>query len=167
MVSAQHGKLFVTNFIIFVFSKFKTNMLAENHSIVRARTRFAVVENSINFVISFQLELCIILYCRIDDIQDNSLLRRGIPAAHTVYGVASTINAANYVHFIELNRVQSLNHPKAMALFTEHLLEWYHGQGMEIYWRDNHTCPSVEEYQEIAKKSKDRVKTMSRISLDL
>jgi len=85
------------------------------------------------FVINFQLELCIILYCRIDDIQDNSILRRGIPATYTIYGVASTINAANYVNFIGLNRVQNLNHSKAIALFTEHLLELYHGQGMEIY----------------------------------
>jgi hypothetical protein len=34
---------------------------------------------------------------------------------------------------------------------------------MEIYWRDNYMCPSVEEYQEMAKRSKDRVRTMSRI----
>jgi geranylgeranyl diphosphate synthase type 3 len=107
------------------------------------------------FVICFLVELCIILHCRIDDIQDNSILRRGIPAAHTIYGVPSTINAANYVQFMGLNRMQSLNHPKAMALYAGHLLELYHGLGMEIYWRDNYMCPSVEEYQEIAKRSKD------------
>jgi len=115
------------------------------------------------FVISFLLELCIILHRRIGDIQDNSILHRGIPAAHTIYGVPSTINAANYVHFIGLNRVHSLNQTKAMALCTEHLLQLYHRQGMEIYWRDNYMCPSVEEYQEIAKRSKDRVRTMSKI----
>jgi len=115
------------------------------------------------FVINFLLELCIILYCRIDDIQDNSILLRGISAAHTVYGVASTLNATNYVHFVELNRKQCLNHPKAMTLCTKHLLEMHHCQGMEIYWRDNYMCPSVEEYKEMAKRSKDRVRTMSRI----
>jgi geranylgeranyl diphosphate synthase type 3 len=115
------------------------------------------------FVITFLVELCKILYCRINDIQDNCVLRRGIPAAHTVYGVPSTINAANYVLFVGLNRLQCLNHPQAMALCTEHLLEVYHGQGMEVYWRDNHMCPSVKEYKEMAKRSKDRVRTMSRI----
>jgi geranylgeranyl diphosphate synthase type 3 len=109
------------------------------------------------------MELCIILHYRIDDIQDNSILRRGIPVAHTIYGVPRTINAANYAQFIALNSVQNLHHPKAMALFTEHLLELYCGQGMEIYWRDNYMCPSVEEYQEVAKRSKDRVRTMNRI----
>lgn len=29
------------------------------------------------------------------DIQDNSNLRRGAPSAHTVFGVAQTINSAN------------------------------------------------------------------------
>jgi geranylgeranyl diphosphate synthase type 3 len=115
------------------------------------------------FVLSFLLELCIIFYFRADDMQDNSILRRGIPAAHTIYGVPSTISAANYAHVMGLNRVQSLNHPNAMALCTENLLELCHGQGMEIYWRDNYICPSVEEYKEVAKRSKDRVRTMSRV----
>jgi geranylgeranyl diphosphate synthase type 3 len=113
------------------------------------------------------VELYIILCFRIDDMQDNSVLRRGIPAAHKLYGVPSTISAANLVQFIALNRLQSLNRPEAMARFTEHLLELYHGQGMEIYWRDNHICPSVKEYRETAERSKNSVRTMSRIYLDL
>ena len=113
------------------------------------------------------MELCIILHYRIDDVQDNSILRGGIPAAHTIYGVPSTINAANYAHFIALNRVQILNNPKAMALCTDHLLEVYYGQGMDLYWRDNFRCPTVEEYQEMAKRSKDRVRTVSRSLLYL
>lgn len=36
---------------------------------------------------------------RVDDIEDNSKLRRGVPVAHSIYGVASTINTANYVYF--------------------------------------------------------------------
>jgi len=65
------------------------------------------------FVITFLVELGIILHCRNDDMQDDSILHRGVPAAHIIYGFPSTINAANYVHFIGLTRVQSLNHPKA------------------------------------------------------
>jgi geranylgeranyl diphosphate synthase type 3 len=114
------------------------------------------------FVLSFILTLCITLYCRIDDIQDNSILRRGIPVAHSIYGVASTINAANYVLFIALERVLSLNHSDATMVYTEQLLELHRGQGMEIYWRDNYTCPSVDEYQEMVKRSKNRVIAMSR-----
>lgn len=51
---------------------------------------------------------------RIDDIEDKSILRRGVPVAHSIYGVASTINAANYVLFLALEKVQQLNHPEVM-----------------------------------------------------
>jgi geranylgeranyl diphosphate synthase type 3 len=95
------------------------------------------------------------LYCRIDDIQDNSTLRHGIPAAHSIYGVASTINAVNYIIFKALKMVQSLNHPDAITVCTEQLLELYYGQGMQIFWRDNYTCPSIEEYKEFQKRSKE------------
>jgi geranylgeranyl diphosphate synthase type 3 len=104
---------------------------------------------------------CIIFYRRIDDIQDESIVRRGIPAAHTIYGVASTINAANYMLFVVLDKVLRLNHLDATTVFKEQLLELHRGQGMDIYFRDNCICPSVEEYQEFAKKSKDWNRDMS------
>lgn len=85
----------------------------------------------------------------IDDIQDNSILRRGIPVAHSIYGIASTINAANYVIFIALEKVLELNHPEATKVYTEQLLNLHRGQGMELYWRDNFVCPSEEEYEQM------------------
>ncbi|CAH1106030.1 unnamed protein product [Psylliodes chrysocephalus] len=85
----------------------------------------------------------------IDDIQDNSILRRGIPVAHSIYGVASTINSANYTSFIALERVNDLNHPQAISIALEQILELYRGQGMEIFWRDNFHCPSEEEYKQM------------------
>jgi len=82
----------------------------------------------------------------IDDIEDSSTLRRGLPVAHLIYGQASTINCANYVMFIGLEKTQTLGHPEAVAVFTQQLLELHRGQGMEIYWRDNFICPTEEEY---------------------
>jgi geranylgeranyl diphosphate synthase type 3 len=90
--------------------------------------------------------------------QDNSSLRRGIPAAHTVYGLPSTIHASNYIFLICLKMVQDIDKPEAMRLAIEQGLKAYQGQGMEIYCRDNYTCPTVEEYKDIAKKSKFRVR---------
>jgi len=83
----------------------------------------------------------------LDDIEDSSILRRGLPVAHLIYGQASTINCANYVMFIGLERSLALGHPDATKVFTEQLLELHRGQGMEIYWRDNFSCPSEEEYR--------------------
>ena len=94
------------------------------------------------------------MYRRTDDIQDNSTLRRGIPAAHSIYGIASTISASNCGVFIALDRVQSLNHSDATTVCAQKLLDLYRGQGMEMYFRDNYICPSVEEYKEYAKRSK-------------
>ncbi|XP_021200662.2 terpene synthase isoform X1 [Helicoverpa armigera] len=88
----------------------------------------------------------------IDDIQDNSILRRGIPVAHSIYGVASTINAANYTMIVALEKTQELGHPMATRVYTEQLLELHRGQGIEIYWRDNFQCPSEEEYKEMTIK---------------
>ncbi|XP_032228600.1 geranylgeranyl pyrophosphate synthase [Nematostella vectensis] len=88
----------------------------------------------------------------IDDIEDNSKLRRGIPVAHTIYGVAQTINSANYIYFKALEKVLSLNHPECIHVFTEELLELHRGQGMDIYWRDSYTCPTEEEYRDMVRK---------------
>lgn len=55
---------------------------------------------------------------RIDDIEDNSVLRRGIPVAHSIYGVPSTINSANYVYFMGLEKVLALDHPQVHILST-------------------------------------------------
>lgn len=34
-------------------------------------------------------------------------------------------------------------------MYTEQLLELHRGQGMEIYWRDNFTCPTELEYKQM------------------
>ena len=85
----------------------------------------------------------------VDDIQDNSVLRRGNPCAHKIYGVASTINSANYVYFIGLEKILELNNPEAVHIFKESMLELHRGQGMEIYWRDTFMCPTENEYRDM------------------
>nr|BAF42685.1 geranylgeranyl diphosphate synthase-1-A-isoform [Nasutitermes takasagoensis]BAF42690.1 geranylgeranyl diphosphate synthase-1-A-isoform [Nasutitermes takasagoensis] len=88
----------------------------------------------------------------IDDIEDNSVLRRGIPVAHSIYGVPSTTNASIYLMLKGVKRALSLNHPDAIALCIEQLLDMYYGQGLEIYWRENNTCPSFEEYKQLIQR---------------
>jgi len=88
----------------------------------------------------------------IDDIQDNSKLRRGIPVAHSIYGVATTINSANYVYFHCLAKVAALGDVRAVDVFTRQLLELHRGQGMDIYWRDAVLCPSESQYRGMVKR---------------
>jgi hypothetical protein len=52
----------------------------------------------------------------IDDIEDNSKLRRGIPVAHSIFGIPSVINAANYAYFLALEKVHALENPEAMKV---------------------------------------------------
>ena len=72
----------------------------------------------------------------IDDIEDNSILRRGIPVAHNIFGIASTINSANYVYFLSLEKtIKELPNDlvsKAVLIFTEQLLELHRGQGLTL-----------------------------------
>lgn len=82
----------------------------------------------------------------IDDIEDSSKLRRGFPVAHSIYGIPSVINSANYVYFLGLEKVLTLEHPEAVQVFTRQLLELHRGQGLDIHWRDNYTCPTEQQY---------------------
>ncbi|XP_021959649.1 geranylgeranyl pyrophosphate synthase [Folsomia candida] len=100
----------------------------------------------------------------IDDIQDHSQLRRGKPAAHILYGVPLSINAANYAYFDALKVVLEKSCLGCVDIFTEELINLHHGQGMELYWRDweifapnddpKKYIPTEDEYVEvIAKKT--------------
>ncbi|ORX58711.1 geranylgeranyl pyrophosphate synthase [Hesseltinella vesiculosa] len=82
----------------------------------------------------------------IDDVQDGSDLRRSVPVAHHIYGVAQTINTANYVYFLALEKILTLNSPAMVNVYTEELINLHQGQGIELFWRDSLTCPTEEEY---------------------
>lgn len=85
----------------------------------------------------------------VDDIEDSSPLRRGLPVAHNIFGTAQTINSANYVYFMALQELQKLRNPKAVAIFTDELLNLHRGQGMDLFWRDVLSCPTEDDYLEM------------------
>ncbi|GAW03419.1 terpenoid synthase [Lentinula edodes] len=89
----------------------------------------------------------------VDDIEDDSQLRRGRPVAHKVYGIPQTINTANYVYFLAFQELFTLNNSLTRseehdlhAIVNAELLSLHRGQGLEILWRDSLSCPSEEEY---------------------
>jgi geranylgeranyl diphosphate synthase type 3 len=83
----------------------------------------------------------------VDDIEDNSKMRRGEPAAHTIFGTPSVINGANYVYFLAMKEVYDLQNPEAVKVFTEELLNLHRGQGQDILWRDRVRVPTEEQYK--------------------
>lgn len=79
---------------------------------------------------------------RIDDVEDGSELRRGLPVAHKIFGVAKTINAANYVYFLALKQAMELKSPNVIDIFTQEMLLLHQGQGSDIVWRLCHLSHS-------------------------
>lgn len=88
----------------------------------------------------------------LDDIGDSSQLRRGKPAAHTIFGVPSTINAADYGILRALDEVRKLPSQKALDIFTSQMQELYVGQSYDLHWSRHIVCPTEEEYLEMVDK---------------
>jgi len=97
----------------------------------------------------------------IDDIEDNSQLRRGRPVAHKIYGVPQTINSANYVYFLAFQEILALKAQGSRSddsqnrlysesdmdqIVTTELLNLHRGQGLDLLWRDSLRCPTEDEY---------------------
>ncbi|KAJ3550298.1 hypothetical protein NM688_g5095 [Phlebia brevispora] len=100
----------------------------------------------------------------IDDIEDDAQLRRGVPAAHKIYGIPQTINSANYVYFLAYQELFALRshvqlqtiasgRPQRLIddteldrIVTEEMLNLHRGQGLELLWRDSLQCPTEAEY---------------------
>ena len=85
----------------------------------------------------------------IDDVEDSSILRRGLPVAHSIFGMAQTINSANYIYFAALHELLKLENPTVIKLYSDELCNLHRGQGMDLFWRDTLTCPSEDDYLEM------------------
>ncbi|CAE6494440.1 unnamed protein product [Rhizoctonia solani] len=93
---------------------------------------------------------------RMDDVEDDSQLRRGAPVVHKIYGTPQTINTANYVYFLAYRELFKLRDWDASdrtkdldKVVTEELLNLHRGQGLDLFWRDNLECPTEAEYIEM------------------
>jgi ophiobolin F synthase len=82
----------------------------------------------------------------LDDIEDNSPLRRGKLATHMVFGRSQSINSGNYMFVAALRSATKLSNPNALPLLLETLQSLYLGQSWDLYWKFNMKCPSEAEY---------------------
>lgn len=84
----------------------------------------------------------------LDDIQDDTVLRRGSPATHCVYGNAQAINSAIYMivnNCAKLGQLQLVG-PAAMNALVNGTIELSVGQSWDLKWKAHLHCPSVGEY---------------------
>lgn len=101
----------------------------------------------------------------IDDVEDNSEFRRGEVCAHIKFGAPLTINGVCMMYFIAIRKSENLAplftedvklqttiSIAILRIITDEMLNLHHGQGLDIYWRDNldmNNLPSEEEYYEM------------------
>ncbi|KAK8131821.1 hypothetical protein PG984_008259 [Apiospora sp. TS-2023a] len=85
----------------------------------------------------------------LDDIQDESPLRRGRPATHAVFGLAQSLNSSTYLFVQSLAEVHSHFDARAHSAFVEMLQRMHVGQGYDLYWGFHSHCPTEQEYLEM------------------
>ncbi|PLB50378.1 geranylgeranyl pyrophosphate synthase [Aspergillus steynii IBT 23096] len=105
------------------------------------------VVNQVKSIISTLHNASLIL----DDIQDASPIRRGKPAAHTVFGHGPSINSANFLIFQALDEARKLDSPNAVDIFVEQMQTMHVGQSFDLYWARHNKCPSEAEYLEMVR----------------
>ncbi|KAI2982582.1 hypothetical protein CBS147343_3378 [Aspergillus niger] len=82
----------------------------------------------------------------IDDIEDDSMLRRGKPAAHIVFGKAQTVNSATYLYAKATRDLDQLQQDACKAAFLDELETLALGQALDLHWKFQKTCPTTGEY---------------------
>lgn len=88
-----------------------------------------------------------------DDIEDNSELRRGMPAAHVAYGLDSALNSGSWLYFRALQSIEGYHAPAdiKLDLYTAaltHIRALHEGQALDIHWhRTAGFFPSRQDYE--------------------
>ncbi|MFA6088253.1 MAG: polyprenyl synthetase family protein [Candidatus Woesearchaeota archaeon] len=75
----------------------------------------------------------------VDDVEDSSEKRRGLPCTHLLYGVDVAINCGNLMYYLPTNIIKNSNISKdkklkIYELVSEELNKLHFGQGMDILW---------------------------------
>ena len=88
----------------------------------------------------------------VDDIEDNSNLRRGKPCIHKIFGDDIAINAGNSLYYIPImqimknNEINSETKVRIYELINQEMIRLSFGQGMDIYWHKNKKIPTEKQY---------------------
>ena len=86
----------------------------------------------------------------VDDIEDDSELRRGKPALHNIYGTDIAINAGNMLYFLPLlpllrSGVGEEKKCVAFRVYAEEMINLHLGQSMDIFWHKGKAKTITEE----------------------
>ena len=102
----------------------------------------------------------------LDDIEDGTVLRRGKPAAHVIFGQAQSINSATYVYVNAVKLVHQMGSYQAMDALLDEVGNLFVGQAWDLYWKHHLHVPTEEEYlQMIDLKTGGLFRLLSRLML--
>lgn len=77
----------------------------------------------------------------VDDVEDNSILRRGKPCTHKIFGIDLAINDGNLMYYLPLTllfkNTKGLSNEKRVKIYdiySREMLKLSFGQAFDIYW---------------------------------
>ncbi|KAL3473232.1 isoprenoid synthase domain-containing protein [Aspergillus californicus] len=82
----------------------------------------------------------------LDDVEDESPLRRQMASTHAIFGKAQTINSATYAVLNAFKLAEGLD-PRCISIIIDECENLTLGQSMDLNWRYCKRCPTVEEYK--------------------
>ncbi|MCS7138165.1 MAG: polyprenyl synthetase family protein [Candidatus Caldarchaeum sp.] len=105
----------------------------------------------------------------VDDVEDSSLMRRGKPCIHRLYGVDIAVNAGNALYYLPIHILtKNLEERKACMLlrkYVEMMVKLSLGQTMDIVWHKALVADvSEEDYLQMASF---KTGALSRFSVEL
>lgn len=85
----------------------------------------------------------------IDDIEDDSEIRRGKPCIHKIFGTDIAINTGNAMYYLPYLIIKNAELEEKIKLFVheliaEEMIKLAFGQGTDIYWHNNNNCNVTE-----------------------
>ncbi|KAL3458754.1 isoprenoid synthase domain-containing protein [Aspergillus heterothallicus] len=84
----------------------------------------------------------------LDDIQHQSPLSCGKPAAYYIFGLSQTTNSATFVYLKAMKKVMQLSRESQEILLDE-LEKLKIGQSYELHWARSCSSPSIDEYMDM------------------
>ncbi|KAI6266500.1 hypothetical protein MCOR28_010004 [Pyricularia oryzae] len=85
----------------------------------------------------------------LDDVQDNSPLRRSNPATHTVFGMPQTVNSSVYATVDLIHRASEQGNAQAAQEVVVGMKKLLLGQSLDLLWTFEVSTPTFEEYMQM------------------
>lgn len=115
-------------------------------SLIDAMNQWCQVPSALLAVVKRVIDLLHNSSLILDDIQDDSPMRRGKTATHLVFGEAQSINSATFLYVRALQEVHATGNAALMTVLLEELDDLHVGQSWDLYWKYNMRWPTEPEY---------------------